>query len=128
MRLFIRHIIRELLTYYSNTMLKFHSFSIKQKLITIILLVSTIASLTGYLLILNNDVKMLKDSMKTNSIINAALIAENSATPVALDYNDAAYETLERIKAIQGIEAGVIYKADGSVFAEYLKKNARYEN
>ena len=56
-------------------MFYFKNYSIKNKLITIILLVSTIASIAGYLLILNNDIAISKDNMRTNSIMNASLIA-----------------------------------------------------
>ena len=70
-------------------MFYFKNYAIKNKLITIILLVSTIASITGYLLILNNDIDILRDNMETNSIINASLIAEYAGVQVSfvLEYN-----------------------------------------
>ena len=48
-------------------MFYFKNYSIKNKLITIILLVSTIASIAGYLLILNNDIDILRDNMPFGS-------------------------------------------------------------
>lgn len=108
-------------------MFKFRNFSIKQKLITIILMVSTIASIAGYLLILNNDIKLLKDSMRTNSLMNASLIAEYTGVQVSFSLDDNISETLFKLKAIKDIEVGIVYKLDGSIFTEYQKKNARYD-
>ena len=64
-------------------MFYFKNYSIKNKLITIILLVSTIASIAGYLLILNNDIAILKrdsSSMITiHTSINDAYLATYQA-------------------------------------------------
>ena len=108
-------------------MFYFKNYSIKNKLITIILLVSTIASIAGYLLILNNDIAILKDNMRTNSIMNASLIAEYAGVQVSFGLEDNTSETLDILKAIKDIEVGIIYKADGAIFTEYLQKNARYD-
>ena len=108
-------------------MFYFKNYSIKNKLITIILLVSTIASIAGYLLILNNDIAILKDNMRTNSIMNASLIAEYAGVQVSFGLEDNTSETLDKLKAIKDIEVGIIYKADGAIFTEYLQKNARYD-
>ena len=108
-------------------MFYFKNYSIKNKLITIILLVSTIASITGYLLILNNDIDILRDNMETNSIMNASLIAEYAGVQVSFGLEDNTSETLDKLKAIKDIEVGIIYKADGAIFTEYLQKNARYD-
>ena len=108
-------------------MFYFNNYSIKNKLITIILLVSTIASITGYLLILNNDIDILRDNMETNSIMNASLIAEYAGVQVSFGLEDNTSETLDKLKAIKDIEVGIIYKADGAIFTEYLQKNARYD-
>ena len=108
-------------------MFYFKNYSIKNKLITIILLVSTIASIAGYLLILNNDIDILRDNMRTNSIMNASLIAEYAGVQVSFGLEDNTSETLDKLKAIKDIEVGIIYKADGAIFTEYLQKNARYD-
>ena len=108
-------------------MFYFQNYSIKNKLITIILLVSTIASIAGYLLILNNDIAILKDNMRTNSIMNASLIAEYAGVQVSFGLEDNTSETLDKLKAIKDIEVGIIYKADGAIFTEYQQKNARYD-
>ena len=108
-------------------MFYFKNYSIKNKLITIILLVSTIASIAGYLLILNNDIAILKDNMRTNSIMNASLIAEYAGVQVSFGLEDNTSETLDKLKAIKDIEVGIIYKADGAIFTEYQQKNARYD-
>ena len=108
-------------------MFYFKNYSIKNKLITIILLVSTIASIAGYLLILNNDIAILKDNMRTNSIMNASLIAEYAGVQVSFGLEDNTSETLDKLKAIKDIEVRIIYNADGAIFTEYLQKNARYD-
>ena len=108
-------------------MFYFKNYSIKNKLITIILLVSTIASIAGYLLILNNDIDILRDNMRTNSIMNASLIAEYAGVQVSFGLEDNTSETLDKLKAIKDIEVGIIYKADGAIFTEYQQKNARYD-
>ena len=108
-------------------MFYFKNYSIKNKLITIILLVSTIASIAGYLLILNNDIDILKNNMRTNSIMNASLIAEYAGVQVSFGLEDNTSETLDKLKAIKDIEVRIIYNADGAIFTEYLQKNARYD-
>ena len=108
-------------------MFYFKNYSIKNKLITIILLVSTIASIAGYLLILNNDIDILRDNMRTNSIMNASLIAEYAGVQVSFGLEDNTSETLDKLKAIKDIEVGIIYNADGAIFTEYLQRNARYD-
>ena len=108
-------------------MFYFKNYSIKNKLITIILLVSTIASIAGYLLILNNDIDILRDNMRTNSIMNASLIAEYAGVQVSFGLEDNTSETLDKLKAIKDIEVRIIYNADGAIFTEYLQKNARYD-
>jgi signal transduction histidine kinase len=104
----------------------YKTLSIKQKLISIILTISIVASSIGYSLILYNDITNLKANLINTAQINAKLIAENIAVPIVFDVSDNAYEIIGKIKSIQAIQAGIVYKSDGKVFAEYVKNRTNY--
>ena len=103
--------------------MKFKNLSIKNKMILIIQLVSMSSLLIGFTYVIFNDIASFKEDMKNNTIINATLIGDYCAVPLAFDVLENANETLEKLKLIPSVEVGVVYDKNHKIFAEFYKKN-----
>ncbi len=103
----------------------FRNLSIKLKLILIILFVSFFTLIIGFAFVIINDIINFKTDMKNNTIVNAKLIGEYCAVPLAFDVKDNAIETLEKLKAIPSINVGIVYNDKNEVFAEFYKNKSK---
>ena len=56
-----------------------------------------------------------------NLRVLARITAANSEASLLFDDEEAAMETLSALRAVDSIEAAVVYRADGSVFARYMR-------
>ncbi len=99
------------------------NLSIKYKLILIIELVSLFSLLIGFTYVIVSNIANLKSDLQNNTIINANLIGEYCAVPLAFDVSENAIETLNKLETIPSIEAGVVYNAKNEVFAEFYKSD-----
>ena len=99
----------------------FKHFSIKYKLISIIMLVACIALISGFTLVIINDIRSFKQDMVNNALVNAKLIGEYCITPLDFGYNNAAVDALNKLQTIPEITMGVVFDENGKVFASYLK-------
>jgi len=99
----------------------FQNFSIKSKLIGIILLVSILAIGTGFTLVIINNIKTFKEDMVNNTFVNAGLFGEYCITPMAFEDKKGAAEILQKLEAIPSIMNGYVYDESGDLFAAYNK-------
>ena len=99
------------------------NLSIKYKLILIIELVSLLSLLIGFTYIILSNIASLKSDLQNNTIINANLIGEYCAVPLAFDVSENAIETLNKLETIPSIEAGIVYNVKNEVFAEFYKSD-----
>ena len=88
-------------------------------MILIIQLVSLLSLLIGFTYMIVRNISDYKQDMISNANINANLIGEFSAVPLAFDVSENANETLEKLKSIPSIEVGVVYNNENQVFAEF---------
>ncbi|GAF90431.1 unnamed protein product, partial [marine sediment metagenome] len=97
----------------------FRNLSIKNKLIGIILIVSMLAIVTGFTVIIFKDIKTFKTNMVHNTTVNARLIGEYCVTPLAFQDNAGAEEILGKLGAIPSIMNGFVYDDKGDLFAVF---------
>ncbi len=111
----------------------FQKISIKNKIITIILLVSTVTMIIGFTLVGISDIKSLKQEMLLNNLMNTKLIGEYVVAPLTFDDNEGAENILSKLSTIPGVNKGTLYDRNGVLFAFYKKSddifvNPLYEN
>ncbi len=99
----------------------FKNLSIKVKIILIIQLVSLFSLLIGFSYVIYSNVANFKEDMKNNAIINATLIGDYCAVPLAFDVSEYANETLEKLQNIPSADIGIVYNDKNKVFAEFYR-------
>ncbi len=110
-----------------------HNISIKNKLISVILLVSTVTMIVGFTIVGISDIKNLKQEMLLNALMNTKLIGEYSIAPLTFDDNTGAENILSKLSTIPGVISGALYDRNGELFASYKKSEGTlifpfYEN
>lgn len=99
----------------------FKNISIKNKIITIILFVSTITMLIGFTIVGISDINSLRKEMHLNTLMNTKLIGEYCVAPLTFDDNTGAENILSKLSTIPGVVSGVIYDKNGILFASYKR-------
>ena len=99
------------------------NLSIKYKLTGIIMLVSCISVISGFALVIVNDIRSFKKDMINNTVVNAKLIGEYCITPLDFGYNTAAVEALNKLQTIPEITVGIVFDENGKVFASFTRYN-----
>lgn len=102
----------------------FQSFSIKNKLTSIILIVTVFAIAIAFIFVIFKNVATFKQEMINNTLFNARRIGELVAFPLSLgdNYKSDVERHLEILRAIPFIANAVVYDNDNEVFA-VLEKN-----
>lgn len=103
----------------------FNNLSIKNKVILIIQIVSLSSLLIGFVYVIFNNIASFKEDMKNNTVINATLIGDYCAVPLAFEVYENANETLEKLKLIPSVDVGIIYDKNHEIFAEFYKKGQK---
>jgi PAS domain S-box-containing protein len=102
----------------------FRDMPIKQKLMAIIMSVTTAALLLSGLGIVAADSALFRGAMQRDISALAQIVADNSIAAVAFDDPRTATETLASLKARTHLVAACIYRPDGALFAEYVRHGA----
>lgn len=97
----------------------FQNFSIKSKLIGIILLVSILTLGTGFTLVIINNIETFKEDMLNNILVNARLFGDNCVTAMVFEDKKGAAEILQKLETIPSIMNGYVYDESGDLFAVY---------
>ncbi len=99
----------------------FQNLSIKNKIVLILFMTTSIASLTGFLLLVSSHVNALKEELIENSILEAKLIGYNCVA--AIDFGDypAAEEILSSLEVNERNIAGYIFAPSGNMLAKYTR-------
>ncbi|MCK4765650.1 MAG: response regulator [Candidatus Aminicenantes bacterium] len=92
-------------------------FSIKGKLISIILIVTFIAIGIGFGFVIFNNIATYKEEMISNTKLNAKFVGEHCVTPLIFGYTDKIKEEFEKLKTITFITNAVVYDESGKVFS-----------
>ncbi|CAM9568112.1 unnamed protein product [Discosporangium mesarthrocarpum] len=62
-----------------------------------------------------------RQDMDENLLVLARVIGANTEASLLFDDDQAAMDTLGALKAVESVEAAVVYDADGGVFAKYVR-------
>lgn len=98
---------------------RFNDSSLKQKLITIMLLTSSIVLLITSLAYITHEVLTFRRVIRQELQGLADIIANNAASALVFNDQTAATETLKGVSANQRIQSVLILNHAGTVFAEY---------
>jgi PAS domain S-box-containing protein len=104
---------------------------LKYKITAIILFVSFLVILGGYIFISYWDIKRLKDETSSQLVLNAKMVADYCIVPLIFEDNEQAATALSKLKIIRSVEEGFLVDKNGKVFALYpdtLKKELVPDN
>lgn len=88
-------------------------------MILIIQIVSLLSLLVGFSYVIFSSISNFKEDMKRNATINANLIGEYCAVPLAFDVSENAKETLTKMQSIPSIQDGIVFNENNEIFAEF---------
>ncbi|MFC2151352.1 CHASE sensor domain-containing protein, partial [Bacteroidota bacterium] len=97
----------------------FQNISIKNKIISIVLIVSTLTMVIGFTIVGISDVKNLKREMLLNNLMNTKLIGEYSIAPLTFDDNIGAENILSKLSTNPSVKSAALYDRNGILFASY---------
>ncbi|MEE4198633.1 MAG: response regulator [Bacteroidales bacterium] len=101
----------------------FQNISIKNKIIGIILLTSSVTLIIGFTIIGINDINSLKKNLLANAILNTQLVGDYSVASLTFDDNEGAEEILAKLESLPDFISGAIYDRNGILFASYKRTN-----
>ena len=101
----------------------FQNISIKNKIVGIILLTSSVTLIVGFTIIGINDINSLKKNLLANAILNTQLVGDYSVASLTFDDNEGAEEILSKLESLPDFMSGAIYDRNGLLFASYKKTN-----
>ena len=99
----------------------FLDLSIKNKLILMILIVTTITIGIGFTALTINDINTYKKDLVRNTIINAQLIGEYCIVPLTFKDQRETNKIIEKIQTLPSITTACIYDENGNLFASFQK-------
>ena len=102
-------------------MIRFRNQPIKTKLVMIIMSASIIAIISGLATYLIFDMVSIKNEMKKNADLSAALVGQYSVGPLLFDYKDEAKDVLAKLNAMPSVLDACIYDTNGVIFSFYHK-------
>jgi PAS domain S-box-containing protein len=100
---------------------RFRDRSIQGKLLLIVTLISSASLLLAGTTFVTYELVSFRRQMPAQLGALADLIAASSAAAVAFDYQPAAQESLDALRAQEHVRAACLYGRDGRVFAAYRK-------
>jgi PAS domain S-box-containing protein len=96
--------------------------SIRRKLVLIIMLVCSAATLLAGVALVSYQLLAFRKSMESDLLAQARMVALNCLASMEFDYPEDAEEVLHSLQAIPAIEVACLYRKDGSVFAMYTRE------
>ncbi len=107
--------------------MKFRNLSIRKKIIGIIISSSLLAIFFGFGVVITNDIRIFKEDMHDNALINAQLIGDYLVSPLVFEDKDGAEEMLARLKGMHTVDNGVLYDNKGLPFASFARNGKAIE-
>jgi|WetSurMetagenome_2_1015567.scaffolds.fasta_scaffold00395_3 signal transduction histidine kinase/CheY-like chemotaxis protein len=100
--------------------LKFHNrLTIRQKIISIILIVTIISIITGFAIEIYNSIKTSRNELKDNITLDAKLISDYLVPTFLFDDRAGAKEILQKLQNIPSVRYGATYDLKEKLYAEY---------
>ena len=98
----------------------FSNLSIRNKLVLIIVLTSTLAIVTGLTISAYYNIFRMRNELKENAHFNAVMIGQYSAAPLLFSFRDEAEEVLSKLESMPSILDACLFEPDSStLFAFY---------
>ncbi len=101
----------------------FNNISIKNKIVGVILLTSSLTLIIGFTIIGISNINGLKQNLLANSLMNTGLIGDYSVASLTFDDNQGAEDILSKLEALPHITSGAIYDRNGILFASYKRND-----
>jgi signal transduction histidine kinase/CheY-like chemotaxis protein len=102
-----------------NKMKFYHRFSIRQKIISIILTITIISIITGFTIEIFSNIKVSRNELKNNTTLDARLIADYLIPTFLFNDQSGAKGILLKLANIPTVIYGAAYKPDGNLYAEF---------
>lgn len=102
-------------------MTRFRDYSIRAKLVLVIVLTSVIALTLASTAFLINDRSSFQGELKSNVSLMADILADNCSSAVAFDDDATAAEVLQAISKNEHIVWATVTLPDGSLFSTYVR-------
>jgi signal transduction histidine kinase/CheY-like chemotaxis protein len=102
-------------------MIFFNKFSIRKKIISIILSVTITSILGGLVIEVYSNILKSRQELIRNISLNAKLISDYSVPALLFDDKPGAYNILQKLSNIPSVLRGAIYNDSGKIFTEYIK-------
>ncbi len=99
----------------------YHNFSIRNKLIGIILFVTIIVLGSGFTIDIVHDIKTFKKDMVNHTIATAQVIGDYCSGALLFRDNEGAEKILEKLTAVPSIVNAIVYNTNGELFAALAK-------
>jgi PAS domain S-box-containing protein len=87
---------------------------------------SFFAIVIGLAIFMVYDLMTIRNDIKKNADLNAAIIEGYSVVPLIFDYQDEATQVLAKLHAIPTALDACLYDIDGKIFAEYHQSDSSY--
>src|SRR6185295_16808092 len=94
-------------------------FNIKQKLLAITMITIAVALIVAGFGVVIADSILFRSNMERDLAALASIVGDNSTAALAFDDPRVATETLSALRARPHMAAACVFKADGTVFAQY---------
>jgi PAS domain S-box-containing protein len=101
----------------------FDRFSIRAKLVAILLILSAISLCLGFAFVIFHDISTFKGEMVENGVTVARVIGDYSVVDLTFQDPAASRETLAKLNSIPDVDCAFLYDARGSLFSAYTKAN-----
>ncbi|RJP69046.1 MAG: PAS domain S-box protein [Ignavibacteriales bacterium] len=95
------------------------NFSIRNKIIAIVLFVSFIVMFAGLAFFAKWDYDRYKSEIQHNLILDAKLVGDYCVVPLTFNDNQQALLALSRLKYLESLDEGYLFDKDGILFALY---------
>ncbi len=102
-------------------MKNFKDLNIKTKLISILLMMTTLASFFCISIFAYYDIRMIRKTAARNQMVLAGTISKNIAASLVFKDPDSAHEILSSLKEEHQIDFALLYDTDGNIFSTYKR-------
>lgn len=100
-----------------------HSFSIKGKLIFIILTVTILTIVIGFSIVITTSIRTFKDEMLNATKLNTKLVARYCVAPLLFQDKKGVEDNLKEMSQLPHIELSQLYDENGNLFGSFNKIN-----
>ncbi|MDP8206155.1 MAG: ATP-binding protein [Candidatus Electryonea clarkiae] len=101
----------------------FNSFSIKNKLIAIILTVTFLTTGIGFALVVINEINHMKEDLIEKSNLTAKMMGEYCVAPIVFNDVDGIQEILKKINSLPNVITASVYDVNGALMTSYRKND-----